>query len=160
MDFYKVLSIISPFISAFLAGFLTYSFTLKSKRFDILYQNKIPAFKEIVAKLISFKTFCLGRSAYYEGNEYSPYYEREIGAFNHRDEIVRTVELNSIFLSANSRKVINDLLNQMSGLFSAEIALAGGQDIPGIEKEYGRFAALTENCIVRLYNELNLLETK
>ena len=55
MDYYKILAIVSPFISAFLAGVLSYYFTIKSKRFDILYQHKLPVFKEMSAKLIEFR---------------------------------------------------------------------------------------------------------
>jgi hypothetical protein len=156
LEFYKVLSIASPFISALLASLLTYYFTLKTKRFDILYENKIPAFKEISIKLIEFKKFCNGRVAYFIGNEYSPYYEANAGTLHHRTEIAQVSEFNSIFLSTESRSLIEDLLNQMSGLCNAEVAILSGDQMPGIEKEYERLSKLTENCISKLYSDLNL----
>ncbi|MBG6188417.1 hypothetical protein [Flavobacterium sp. CAN_S2] len=87
IDFFKFLAVISPFVSAFLTGLLTYYFTLKTKKFDILYQNKIPAFKEITSELIELKKFCLGRVAYFQGNEVSPYWEENLGVLAHRTSI-------------------------------------------------------------------------
>lgn len=155
-DFYKILSILSPFVSAFLAGLLTYYFTLKTKKFDILYQNKIPAFKETVSKLVDLKKFCLGRIAYFQGNEFSPYFQDTAGALHHRTEISNIYELNAIFLSSDSKKVIDNLLNEMSGLCNAEIAMTSGDTLSGVEKEYDRILKLTENCISTLYTDLNL----
>lgn len=159
IDFYKILSILSPFVSASLAGILTYYFTLKTKKFDILYQNKIPAFKEIAATLVDFKKFCWGRTAYFQGNEFSPYYEDSVGTLEHRTKIAETSEFNSIFLSPDCKQSIDNLLNEMSGLCNAEIAIVSGDTMPGVEKEYERIALTTENCINKLYNDLNLKHT-
>ena len=156
IDFYKTLAVISPFVSAFLAGFTTYYFTLKTKKFDILYQNKIPAFKEITSKLSELKKFCLGRSAYFQGNEFSPYWEENLGALEHRTSIAEVFENNYIFLSKSSKESIENLINTMSGLCNAEISLAGDNDLPGVEKEYERIAEITEKTINILYSELNL----
>ncbi|RKS03196.1 hypothetical protein [Flavobacterium sp. 102] len=156
IDFFKVLAVVSPFISAFLAGLLTYYFTLKTKKFDILYQNKIPAFKEIALKLIELKKFCLGRSAYYQGNEFSPYWEENLGALEHRTAVAEIFEINSIFLSKSSKKSIENLISEMSGLCNAEISIAGTNEISGVEKEYERIAKITEETINILYSDLNL----
>jgi hypothetical protein len=75
MDIYKALAIISPFVSAALGGLLTYFFTIRGKRYDLLYQSKIPAFNEVSLELTAFRNYCMGRVASYEGNEFSPYLE-------------------------------------------------------------------------------------
>jgi hypothetical protein len=155
-DFYKTLAVISPFASAIMAGLITYFFTLKTKKFDILYENKIPAFKEIVSKLNDLKKFCLGRNAYIEGNEFSPYWEENIGALEQRTSVAEVFENNSIFLSKSSKKSIENLINEMSGLCNAEISLASNDDLLGIEKEYERIAEITEKTINILYSDLNL----
>lgn len=155
-DFYKILAIISPFLSAILASYATYYYTLKTKRFDILYQNKIPAFKEIVTRLIELKKFCIGRLAHYEGNEYSPYYEESTGVLEHRTLLADSYELNSIFLSKSSRKSIENLLDDLSGLCNAERCIGSGDDTLNVENEYGRIAKITEDTINKLYSELNL----
>jgi hypothetical protein len=156
IDFYKFLAVISPFVSAFLAGLLTYYFTLKTKKFDILYQNKIPAFKEITSELIKLKKFCVGRVAYFQGNEFSPYWEENLGALAYRTSITEIFENNSIFLSKSSKKSIESLINEMSGLCNAEIILASNDELPEVEKEYERIAKMTEKLITILYSDLNL----
>ena len=156
IDLFKILAIISPFVSAFLAGLLTYYFTLKTKKFDILYQNKIPAFKEITLKLIELKKFCLGRIAYFQGNEVSPYWEENLGALEHRTSITEIFEINSIFLSKSSKNSIESLINEMGGLCNAEISLASNDELPGVEKEYERIAKISEKTINILYSDLNL----
>jgi hypothetical protein len=157
MDFYKILSIASPFVSAFLAGLLTYYFTLKTKKFDILYQNKIPAFKEMVSKLIGFKKFCNGRIAYFIGNEYSPYYEEGLGTLEHRSQIAESYDLNSIFLCEKSRVELDNLIDNMGILANVEASIASGNIIGrGIEEEYERVVELIDTCIDTLYKDLNL----
>ncbi len=66
MEFYKILAIVSPFISALLTGFITYNLTMKQKRFDLLYQSKIPAFKDLSVALINYKNYCLGKASLFE----------------------------------------------------------------------------------------------
>jgi hypothetical protein len=157
MDYYKLLSIVSPFVSAFLASLFTYFFTLRTKRFDILYQNKIPAFKEITSKLIDLKKFCIGRVAYFSGNEYSPYYEENVGALHHRTEIANITDLNSVFFSTKSRNTIDNLLNELSGLCNAEASIVSGNEMLRAENEYERISRVIEKCIETLYSELNIL---
>jgi hypothetical protein len=152
----QIVAIISPFVSAALAAFLTYKFTYRSKRIDILYQNKVPAFKEIAANIISFKNFSEGRVAYFQANEFHPFYTDSLSTLEHRIKIATSLEANVVFVSKNSRIVISDFLNQMSGLCNAELSIAGGnQDMQPIF-EYERISILAESAVEVLYEELNL----
>jgi hypothetical protein len=45
---FKILAIVSPFIS----GAITYLLTQRAKKSEYLYQNRIPAFKEVLPILI------------------------------------------------------------------------------------------------------------
>ena len=150
------MAVASPFVSALLAAFLTYQSTLKTKKFDILYANKIPAFKEVMSSLTAFKIFCEGRVAYFQGNEFSPYYQEGVGGLAHRTEITTTIDLNSVFISDSSKAKINELLGKLSLLCTAELSLVSGQEIPGIETLYKDLGTLAKDCIAELYNELNL----
>lgn len=156
MDFYKFLAIVSPFVSATLSGFLTYFYTLRTKKIEILYQNNIPAFREITQKLIELKRFCNGRIAFFQANEFSPDYEENIGTLAHRTEISNASNLNSVFLSSKSKDCIDKLLNELSGLCNAEISIIQGNEMLGIENEYLRVLNLTDNCINTLFKELKL----
>ncbi|NTE03159.1 hypothetical protein G6M26_41675 [Agrobacterium tumefaciens] len=155
MDIYKLLAITSPFISAGLAGLITYSFSIKGKRFDLLYQSKIPAFKALSVALINYKNYCLGRTAFYEGNEFSPYFEEGGGTLDHRSEIAKVVSLNNIYFSHPTRKAMDDLLGTMSGHCNAELYLASGRDMGDLGSSYFEMSESVENCISLLYKELN-----
>lgn len=159
MLFFKIAALLSPLISALLAGWITYNIAIKAKKMDFLYQNKIAAFKEISGKLIGFKKFCLGRNAFYLGNEFSPYYERNVGAMSHRMEIGNVFDQNSIFFSKESREAIEKLIGDLSVLCNAEISVLKNQDLPGIEKAYVEFANKADDCIEILYTDLNLKNT-
>lgn len=51
---FKILAIISPFISGIIIGFISNKLSNKSKKMELLYQSKIPAFKEIHKALIMY----------------------------------------------------------------------------------------------------------
>lgn len=152
----QIIAIVSPFISAIMTAYLTYRFTSRSKGIDILYQNKVPAFKEIASQFISFTNFCDGRVAFYRGNEFHPFYTETLGTLEHRTKIATSLETNAIFISKDSRQIAKDFLNQMSGLCNAEIAIAGGGTNLNAENEYKRMAILADSAVEVLYNELNL----
>jgi len=155
MDFYKLLAIISPFLSAGLTSFITYMVTMKGKRFDLLHQSKIPAFKELSASLIAYKNYCLGQVAIYQGNEFSPYDGDGGGTLHHRTEIARVASFNAIYFSKQTRDSIDELLNTMSGLCNAELYLAAGQEMGDLSESYFGMFERTDKCIDKLYRELN-----
>jgi hypothetical protein len=153
----QVIAILSPFVSAALTAFLTFQFTSKSKRLDILYENKVPAFKEIASNIISFKNFCEGRVAYYKANDFHPFYTDSTGGtLEHRTKIALSLEANVVFVSKEARDVISDFLNHMSGLCNVELAITGGDNDMQPSSEYIRMAILGDSAVELLYNELNL----
>ena len=156
MDIFKIATLVSPFVSASLVGLLTYYFTIKTKKFNVLYLNKLTAFKEITNKLTGFKNFCNGRIAFLQGNEFAPFYEKNIGTLYYRTEIANISELNSIFLSKKGQQVIEDLINRMSTLCTAELAIVQNDKELNIIGLYENLLNQTENCIRNLYLEINL----
>lgn len=152
----EIIATISPFVSATLTAFLTYKFTARSKRLDILYENKVPAFKEIAANIIAFKNFCEGRVAYCQGNEFHPFYTDSLGMLEHRTKIAKSLEANVVFVSKDARVVVTDFLDQMSRLCNAELSIASGDTDMEQDSEYQRMAILGDSVVELLYNELNL----
>jgi hypothetical protein len=151
------IAIFSAFTSATLVTYFNYKFGVKTKKLDILFNNRLTAFKEVSFKIVSFKNFCTGKLAYLQGNEYSPFYDEGFGSLHHRTEIANSLQRNAVFLSKDSRTVVTDLLNQMSGLCNGEAALAGNsnEDL-NLEGEYSRMEDLSENVIEVLYKELGM----
>lgn len=158
IDFFKTFTLISPFIAAFIAARLTFFFSLKSKKFDIIYANKIPAFKNINEKLIEYKIFCLGRVAYFEGNGLSPYWVEDIGAFEFRKSITKVYEENSIFVSKKSRSSIEKLINNLSLLCNMEIQIVDNKldEKIDLKETYNNAYFEVDELIQILYEELNL----
>ena len=158
IDFFKTFTLISPFIAAFIAARLTFFFSLKSKKFDIIYANKIPAFKNINEKLIEYKIFCLGRVAYFEGNGLSPYWVEDIGAFELRKSITKVYEENSIFVSKKSRSSIEKLINNLSLLCNMEIQIVDNKldEKIDLKETYNNAYLEVDELIQILYEELNL----
>lgn len=156
MDYYKLIAIISPFLAAGLTGWITYNITMKGKRFDLLYQSKIPAFKELSVKLTNYKNFCLGRVAFFEGNEYSPYWEEGTGTLHHRTEIAEVASMNSIYFSPKVKESINNLLNEMAGLCGMEVQIVLKNEVSDLKDAYFNMYQQAEACINALYKELNL----
>lgn len=156
MDYFKLLAILSPFLASGLTGIITYNITMKGKRFDLLYQSKIPAFKELSIKLTNYKNFCLGRVAFFEGNEYSPYWEEGTGTLNHRTEIAETASMNSIYFSLDTKSSIEKLLNEMGSLCGIEVQIALGNHSLDLKDAYYQMFKKAESCINKLYSELNL----
>ena len=61
-----------PLISALVACFLTYLFTIRSKKHDIILQERILAFKTIYKELVFLSRYCNAIVASGEGNEFAP----------------------------------------------------------------------------------------
>jgi hypothetical protein len=151
-----MISIISAFTSATLVTYFNYRFGVRTKKLDILYTNRLSAFKEVSKKLVSFKNFCTGKIAYERGNEFSSFYVEGFGALHHRTAIAESLASNAIFLSKGSRAIVTDLLNQMSGLCNGEAILASEPNDLDLENEYKRMESLSESAVEELYNELGV----
>ncbi len=155
MDYFQAASLLSPFVAAALTSLLSYNFATKTKRKEYLYQNRVEAFKLIAAKVAAFKIYCEGRIAILRGNEFSPYYDEAGSGLSFRSEIARESELNQIFLTPKSRKVITSLLGNISLMCNAELAAsASEEDLYG--NVYELAAKECENCLSILYSELDL----
>lgn len=154
IDFYKIAAIISPFITAIITSTITYYFTLRSKKLEVIYQNRINEYKIIVTKLVAYKMFCEGRIAYYLGNEYSPVWTEEFGTFEYRRDIYNTMELNSFHLSQKSKDSINNLIAEMGTLCNAESWELNGEKNLNMHNAYDAIIKKTENCIKIIYKDI------
>jgi len=151
-----MLAIFSPFVSVALGSLITYFFTIRGKRYDLLYQSKIPAFKEMSLELTAFRNYCLGKVASYEGNEFSPYLEEGKGTLTHRTDIAMAIANNGIFFRPTSRETVEQLMDEMSMLCNIEVGLAAGNDCGDLTDNYRKMAEKTSRAIEILYKELNL----
>ncbi len=154
---FKVLAFISPLVSALLASFLTYQFGIRAKKKDYLYQNRIPTYKEVFAKLFRLKKYCLGKISQNQGNEFSPYFETEGSALEIRTDIANVIDENEMFLTVKSKQQLNNLVGTLSLLCNAEVAMLNEEEstLDSINI-YDLTLKGVEECIKGLQEELKL----
>ncbi|TRW22399.1 hypothetical protein FMM05_18015 [Flavobacterium zepuense] len=155
---FKILAILSPFLSGIIIGFITNKLSNKSKKMELLYQSKIPAFKEIHKALIMYRTYLNSIIAENEGNEFYPQSEQTNNSLGHRGIILEAFELNGIYLNKSSKKAIEDLIGNMSILCNIELWQAGGTDSTEINTvaAYEESVSEVDKVIELLYKDLNL----
>ncbi|MDJ1472856.1 hypothetical protein [Xanthocytophaga flava] len=154
---FKIFLFISPFISAFLASYLTYRFGIRSKKIDYLYQSRIPAYKEISTKLVEAKRYCLGKISEHSSNEFSPYYDLAGSGLQFRIDIAHVVDANEMFLTDKSKAQLANLDEKFSLLTNAEASMFGLEDSEEKQSFYSIYPfilAEIELCLNELYSEL------
>jgi hypothetical protein len=155
---FKILAVVSPFVS----GGFTYILTQRSKKSEYLYQNRIPAFKEMLPVLVKIKKYTMGRMALANGAEYSPYFGTEGSALILRTELANIKESNSIFLTKRSNKFISELDSSLGNFCNAETSAWGSpegytrDEFIAVMPDYSPLLDIVEKCLIGLYEEVGL----
>lgn len=152
--FFKIAAIVSPFLS----GYVTYMLTNRSKKSELLYQNRMPAFKEVVAVLVKIRRYAEGKIALERGAEFSPYFDEAGSALSLRTELANASAVNEIFLTDKSKRLIQDVDSQIGIFCNAEIWIAGrliDEEVPRIA-DYTPLHNVVERSLKGLYKEMNL----
>ncbi|MET3026078.1 hypothetical protein ABXT06_05325 [Flavobacterium sp. UW10123] len=147
LEIFKWLAIFSPIVSGIIVGVVTHILSNRSKRIEILYQNKTRAFNEIHKILIDYR-FELEQIIYK-----NPFLERSSEA----KDSVETLTLlnnalvrNSIYLNKQSREAVMDLVTKINFY-----CISQTQDFENINP-YISMAVEIKNVIDILYKDLNL----
>ena len=153
---FKVLAVVSPFIS----GGVTYLLTQRAKKSEYLYQNRIPAFKEVLPVLIKIKKYAMGKIALNRGAEFSPYFDEEGSALMLRTELANISDANEVFLTKKSKHLISNIDGQLGIFCNAELSFPNIINQPENPDEeiidYTPLFDVTEKCIAGLYKEVGL----
>jgi hypothetical protein len=152
--FFKVASILSPFIAAILTALVTYHFTVKAKRLDVLYANKIPAIKEIAARLIELNQYVGGVLAYLHANEYAGDHHPPGGALRHRADLAHAAVMNDMFLSPSTRKLVDDIVQHLGAVCGAEARFVQGLKASNPESIYELLYKEVNECMSALHADL------
>ncbi len=159
-----ILKYVWPVVAGLFASFVTYLFTMRSKKYDILLRERIPAFKSIQQRIVSLKRYCHAQLAEYQANEFAPRFgdlpeDARKNALGHRTLVANVVEQNLIFLSSGSRNTLQELDAQLSLLCNLELLLAGNPDETiksSAPNAYEATLNRIEECLDSLYSELKL----
>lgn len=150
LEIFKWLAIFSPIISGIIVGFVSHKLSNRSKRIEILYQNKIRAFNELHKILIDYR-FELESKIYK-----NPFLERSSdakGSIETLSLLNNTLVRNSIYLNKESRKAVMDLVTKIN--FFCDFQNQENQDFENINP-YIDMAVEVNKVIDILYKDLNL----
>jgi len=147
LEIFKWLAVLSPIASGIIVGFVTHKLSNRSKRIEILYQNKILAFNELHKILIDYR-FELEQIIYK-----NPFLERSPDAKDSLETLTplnNALVRNSIYLNEESRKVVMDLVTKIHFFCGSQM-----QDFENINP-YIDMAVEVKKVIDILYKDLNL----
>jgi|GEM_PF-2879108 len=147
---------ITPIVSPFLVGYIAYKYGVKSKKTEIIFQQKIVAFQQLNEVLADFKQYALAVVAESSGNEFALHPKEGESSLTHRQKLYKVVSKCEIFLDQKSRKKIEDLIGDLSVLNNAELYIAQeiNTDIDWISR-YETFAERVDEVIEILFKQLN-----
>lgn len=108
-------------LAALMASIATHYFTVRSKRLDILYSERLPAYKAAQSALVSLKKYCRACKHEMLANELAPQIpdlkpDDKNTALQHRIALTHALDDHGIFLSPSSRRAIEAVIG--SGLDS------------------------------------------
>jgi len=158
----KIYGYLAPFIAACVASWITYYFTLRQKKHELLLQEKLHAFKAIQAYLVSLRRYCEAGIAEVEGGDFNPTFESlpendPKSALIHSTALQNVIDSNLIFISHSARKALNELIQQVYMLCSMELAISSDPELKSSSPSgYSATIREVENCINILYSELKL----
>jgi len=134
-----------------------YKIGINTKKFEYSFDRRVKAFRKLFHRINAFKNYCSGRMACIQGNEYAPFYTDKIGAFALRIEIANVISSEGVFLSAESRRLVNKLIDSMSQLCNLEATFALGEnlDLESVDL-YNTPYQTSDSILEALHNELDL----
>lgn len=149
--FFKWLAIFSPVLSGIIGGILTHYLSNRSKRLEILYQHKIPAFKEIHKVLVNYKSFLEGKV---QVSEFLENKQKATSIFT-VNALNNLFEINGVYFNKNSRNLIISLIGDIHNMCNFEV-LVHHDEFKNSQLPYQQTIDKIEGVIEQLYKELNL----
>jgi hypothetical protein len=111
IELFKWLAVLSPILSGIIVGYVTHKLSNRSKRIEILYQNKTRAFNELNKILIDYR-FELEQKIYN-----NPFLERSSDAKGTVETLTllnNALVRNTVYLNKGSVKAVMDLVTKIN----------------------------------------------
>jgi hypothetical protein len=132
------------------------------KRTDILYSERLTAFKLLQKRLVSLRRYCDAHVDEEQGSEFAPGPEQldvndNKSILSHWSELEPLLDENRIFLSSASRAAFEHLRNQLSLGASMELWLASDPAPEVVASKSDGYMAVRDRvteCINALFNDL------
>lgn len=146
-ELFKWLAIASPIISSVIVGIVSHKLSNRSKRIEILYQNKVRAFNEL-HKILTDYRFELEYDVYN-----NPFLEKNSdakGSLETLSLLNNALVRNSIYLNEKSRQAVMDLVTKINFYCTFK-----KEEFPNINP-YIEMAVEIKKVTDVLYKDLNL----
>lgn len=147
LEIFKWLAIISPIFSAIVVSIISHKLSNRSKRIEVLYQNKVRAFNELHKILIDYR-FELEYDIYN-----NPFLEKNSdakGSLETLSLLNNALVRNSIYLNEKSTKAVMDLVTKINFYCTFK-----KEEFPNINP-YLEMAVEIKKVIDILYKDLNI----
>lgn len=147
LEIFKWLAIISPIFSAIVVSIISHKLSNRSKRIEILYQNKVRAFNELHKILIDYR-FELEYDIYN-----NPFLEKNSdakGSLETLSLLNNALVRNSIYLNKKSSKAVMDLVTKINFYCTFK-----KEEFPNINP-YIEMAVEIKKVMDVLYKDLNI----
>jgi hypothetical protein len=156
---------LSPFLAALIASVITYFFTTRAKKQEVLILQRLQAFKAVQKQLALFKAYYFAKLSEIQGNEFAPMVkdlpdDARKPPLLQRQSLESVLSDNAIFLSSASRKSLSELDSSLGLLCNLELdhEYEVMNLVNRVESKYVYEQLLfqIELCIDRMYKDLKL----
>jgi hypothetical protein len=161
----EIFKLLSPFIAAFLASWITYPLTLKSKKIDYLLKYRIESFKNLSSKISQIKKQYLYNISELTTDDIG-IHKSILENNKSRSTMILLTKLISIheeyqiFLTKRARSTINDFIRYTSTICGMELSMFDEANLEDFNESYvnryKRAIKEIESCLVGLYRELKI----
>lgn len=145
--FWKLSSVISPFLSAGLAAWLGFRLSGQRSRSDAFLRQRVQAVQPILTTLALVRRYCLARRGELDGNENGiALPQGAISILNLKDILHENVEAAALFLSPSEETALDPVISSMSMGASLERAAIVSEDPDILSSLVGIYRTLSEVC--------------
>lgn len=157
MDWWKVIGLISPFVSAFLAAWITNAFATKRVKAGKFLDERLNALRNVHAELVAAKLYFSKSVSREQGDEHGIWPEQGQHSQKIQKNLWECFQANAIFLSENERELILDLMKQMDMCNAMERAIQNDEQLRAQSNTieiYEKLALMAAEAMVGLYLDL------
>lgn len=156
---WKLAAVLSPFLSAGIAGWIAYTAGRKKSKADAFLNRRLDALEKIHVCLVKLRSYVENRINELHGNEYAPHPEKDKDINSYVFPLWEARDHEDLFLTKNEREKLNEVDDAMGMVRSMERICNSDPESEQESKEsaiklYSNISKTTTSAINTLYSEL------
>lgn len=156
-------ALLAPFVAALLASWLTFTFGVRSKRFDLAQAERLAGFRVFRERLLALKRYAEARAAEIDGGDYEPRLEElpaelQQSFLTYHNEITRIRDEYAYLFPVESSQALKPLFEHLGMVCSMELTRSSTDpsELEAAAHLYRLVAADVPSCLANLYSSLQL----